>query len=87
MYEILGLGHTASDRDIKAAYRKHALNLHPDVNKAPDAQQRFMETKMAYETLSDPEARAEYDRRLRMVGGWVVLWAWFCGPACFRPVA
>ncbi|PNH07941.1 DnaJ subfamily B member 9 [Tetrabaena socialis] len=64
-YEVLGVAQAASDRDIKAAYRKLAMKLHPDVNRAPDAQKRFMEVKVAYETLSDGKQRAEYDRRLR----------------------
>ncbi|KAG2484922.1 hypothetical protein HYH03_016308 [Edaphochlamys debaryana] len=67
-YEVLGVSPSASDRDIKASYRKLAMKLHPDVNKAPDAQKRFMEVKVAYETLSDAKQRAEYDRRLRMGG-------------------
>ncbi|GLC50072.1 hypothetical protein PLESTB_000339100 [Pleodorina starrii] len=67
-YELLGVSQSASDRDIKSAYRKLAMKLHPDVNKAPDAQKRFMEVKVAYETLSDSRQRAEYDRRLRMGG-------------------
>ncbi|GLI65630.1 hypothetical protein VaNZ11_009200 [Volvox africanus] len=67
-YDILSVTPTASSRDIKSAYRKLAMKLHPDVNKAPDAQQRFMEAKVAYETLSDSNQRAEYDRRLRMGG-------------------
>ncbi|GIL61992.1 hypothetical protein Vafri_16322 [Volvox africanus] len=67
-YDILGVTQSASARDIKSAYRKLAMKLHPDVNKAPDAQQRFMEAKVAYETLSDSTQRAEYDRRLRMGG-------------------
>ncbi|PNW80400.1 hypothetical protein CHLRE_07g316050v5 [Chlamydomonas reinhardtii] len=64
-YDILGVSASATDRDIKSAYRKLAMKLHPDVNKAPDAQKRFMEVKVAYETLSDAKQRAEYDRRLR----------------------
>ncbi|KAG2450336.1 hypothetical protein HYH02_004841 [Chlamydomonas schloesseri] len=64
-YDILGVPSSASDREIKSAYRKLAMKLHPDVNKAPDAQKRFMEVKVAYETLSDDKQRAEYDRRLR----------------------
>ncbi|KAG2441102.1 hypothetical protein HXX76_003954 [Chlamydomonas incerta] len=64
-YDVLGVSASATERDIKSAYRKLAMKLHPDVNKAPDAQKRFMEVKVAYETLSDAKQRAEYDRRLR----------------------
>jgi DnaJ-class molecular chaperone len=63
---VLGVPSSASAKDIKTAFRKAALKLHPDVNKAPDAQQQFMEAKLAFETLSDDQQRAEYDRRLRM---------------------
>ncbi|KAJ9525422.1 hypothetical protein QJQ45_003178 [Haematococcus lacustris] len=66
LYEVLGINQTASEREIKSAYRKKALKLHPDVNKAADAQKQFMEAKMAFETLSNSQKRAEYDRRLRM---------------------
>jgi len=62
---------TATDRDIKKAYRQKALKLHPDVNKAPDAEKKFMEVKNAFTVLSNPQQKAEYDRKLRMgSGGW-----------------
>ncbi|KAF5836334.1 hypothetical protein DUNSADRAFT_6061 [Dunaliella salina] len=66
LYQILGVSETANPREIKSAFRKKALKLHPDVNKAPDAQERFMEAKMAFQTLSDESARRDYDRKLRM---------------------
>jgi molecular chaperone DnaJ len=69
LYEVLGVPPTATDADIKRAYRQRALKLHPDVNKAPDAQARFMEAKSAFAALSDPEQRRAYDRRRRFFGG------------------
>lgn len=65
MYEVLGVPETATQKEIKAAYRKKAVKLHPDVNKAPDAKQQFMEAKTAYETLMDPKERTNYDRTRR----------------------
>ncbi|KAG1680139.1 hypothetical protein FOA52_000252 [Chlamydomonas sp. UWO 241] len=65
-YEVLNVPQTANAKDVKAAYRRAALKLHPDVNKAADAKERFQEAKAAFETLTDVKARAEYDRRLRM---------------------
>src|SRR5215831_2586488 len=61
-YEVLGVGRTASDDDIKKAYRKLALQFHPDRNKAPEATARFKEATEAYQVLSDSEKRSMYDR-------------------------
>jgi curved DNA-binding protein len=66
-YRILGVTPTASADDIKAAYRKLARTYHPDVNKAADAQDRFVEIGEAYEALGDPQKRAAYDR-IRQMG-------------------
>jgi len=61
-YEILGVSKDASKDEIKSAFRKKARTLHPDVNKAPDAEEKFKELGKAYETLSDDNKRATYDR-------------------------
>ncbi len=61
-YEVLGVARGASDDDIKKAYRKLALQFHPDRNKAPDAPEHFKEATEAYQVLSDSEKRSLYDR-------------------------
>lgn len=62
LYEILGVTKDASDSEIKKAFRRRARELHPDVNKAADAEDQFKELNEAYDVLSDPNKRAQYDR-------------------------
>ncbi len=61
-YEVLGVARDANDAAVKKAYRKLAREYHPDVNKAPAAQERFQEISEAYEVLGDPEKRKRYDQ-------------------------
>ncbi|OCN05145.1 molecular chaperone DnaJ [Erysipelotrichaceae bacterium MTC7] len=61
-YEVLGLDKSASDADIKKAYRKLAKKYHPDVNKDADAEDKFKEVSEAYEVLSDKQKKATYDQ-------------------------
>src|SRR4029077_479789 len=61
LYAVLGVGRDASDDDIKRAYRRLARELHPDVNADPEAERRFKEVTAAYQTLSDPARRRQYD--------------------------
>lgn len=61
-YEVLGVPKDASKDQLKSAYRKLALQYHPDRNKAPDAEEHFKEISEAYAVLSDDAKRAQYDR-------------------------
>ena len=61
-YEILGVGRTATEVEIKRSFRRLARELHPDVSDEPDAERRFREAVEAYEVLTDPERRSTYDR-------------------------
>ncbi|MFX0042806.1 MAG: molecular chaperone DnaJ [Candidatus Hodarchaeota archaeon] len=62
-YEVLGVSKDASQNDIKLAYRRLARKLHPDMNKTdPNAKEKFIELQEAYEVLSDPDKRSNYDR-------------------------
>src|ERR1700749_289806 len=60
-YEVLGVSREASETEIKKAFRGLARELHPDVNREPDAEDRFKEAAEAYEVLSDAERRRTYD--------------------------
>ena len=61
-YEVLGVTQSAGADDIKIAFRNLARKYHPDVNKEPDAEEKFKEINEAYSVLSDPEKRSSYDR-------------------------
>jgi len=65
-YEQLGLGIGCSQEEIKKAYHELALKYHPDVNKSDEARDKMKSINEAYEVLSDPDKRADYDSKLRM---------------------
>ncbi len=62
LYETLEIPTTASESEIKKAYRKLARKYHPDVNKDPQAEEKFKEINAAYEILSDKEKKTQYDQ-------------------------
>src|SRR5438876_4517172 len=62
-YEVLGVGRTATDEEIKRAYRKLAVKFHPDKNPDdPHPEEKFKELGEAYDVLMDADKRAAYDR-------------------------
>ena len=61
-YDLLGVGRDADADTLKSAYRRMARQYHPDINKDSGAEERFKEIGRAYEVLSDPQKRAQYDQ-------------------------
>ena len=57
IYEVMGVEKTATQAEIKRAYRRLSLQWHPDKNGSPEAEERFKEISNAYQVLSDPEKR------------------------------
>ena len=71
-YQVLGVSRDASQDEIQRAYRKLARQYHPDINADPAAEERFKKVAEAYDVLSDPQTRREYDesfRRARATAG------------------
>ena len=64
LYELLGIKKNANLNTIRKAFRRKALIVHPDRNKSPDATENFREIANAYEVLSDPQQRTNYDKTL-----------------------
>ena len=61
-YEVLGVSRSDSEEEIRSAFRRKAMEYHPDRNKNPDAEEKFKEINEAYQVLSDSSKRAQYDR-------------------------
>lgn len=70
LYARLGVRRDATADAVKRAYLRLAKKYHPDLNKSAEARERFLAVKEAYETLSNPLLRREYDERLRQVPPW-----------------
>uniref|UniRef100_A0A061RJT1 DnaJ homolog subfamily B member 9 n=1 Tax=Tetraselmis sp. GSL018 TaxID=582737 RepID=A0A061RJT1_9CHLO len=66
-YEVLGISRNATQSEVKKAFRRLSLQYHPDKNSSPDAAQKFGRIAEAYEVLSDPKRRAEYDDSIEIM--------------------
>ena len=62
-YKVLGVPRSASQENIRAKFRRLALEYHPDRNRDPGAQEKFKEINSAYQVLSDPQKRAQFPRK------------------------
>jgi len=71
-YDVLGVERSASQDEIKKAFRKLAFQYHPDRNKEPDAEEKFKEISEAYAVLSDEQKKAQYDRFGHAEGDWAL---------------
>ena len=84
-YEVLGVDRNASAEELKSSFRRLARQYHPDVNDAPDAEERFKEINEAYAVLSEEDKRAAYDRfghaGVNGMGGWNWYLPWICKPS------
>ncbi|KAK7580687.1 hypothetical protein V9T40_001316 [Parthenolecanium corni] len=69
-YKTLGLSEDCAQDDVKKAFRRLAMKYHPDKCKEPDAEKKFQEIGEAYEILSDPDKRQEYDNRRKFGGSY-----------------
>src|SRR5690554_874417 len=61
-YDVLGINKGASEQEIKRAYRTLAKKYHPDVSKEANAEEKFKEVQAAYDVLSDPQKKSQYDQ-------------------------
>ena len=61
-YEVLGVSRQDSEEEIRRAFRRKAMEFHPDRNKDPGAEEKFKEVNEAYQVLTDAKKRAQYDR-------------------------
>jgi len=73
-YKIMEVASNASPEEIKQAYKKLAHKFHPDISHEPNAEQRFKEINEAYEVLKDPQKRATYDSRFKLILPYTYAW-------------
>jgi DnaJ-like protein len=86
LFGVLGLAQTATLEQVKAAYRRLARSVHPDVNHEPDATEQFLRVQRAYEVLGNPATRVRYELGLRLEAREQPPSVAFDDPARFRPM-